>query len=60
MELDELTDKAIDYILGELSTESKLTEWETNFVESITDQWNRNRRLSDKQKETIGKIWDKI
>ena len=59
MEQSEMTDKAIDYILSGLEDERRLSEWERNFIESISDQWNRNRRLSDKQKEVLGKIWDK-
>jgi len=57
MELSELTDKAIDYILAE---EPRITTWERSFVESIADQWQRNRHLTDKQKEVLGRIWDKI
>ncbi len=61
MELSELTDKAIDYILGELSDQHpKLSVWENSFVESIADQWTKRRSLSDKQKEILGKIWDKF
>jgi hypothetical protein len=59
MELSELTDKSIDYILSHLETEIHLTEWEKGFVESIADQWNRRRTLSDKQKLTLGQIWDR-
>jgi hypothetical protein len=60
MELGEMTDKAIDYIVDGLSSETRLNEWEKNFVESITDQWFSRRSLSDKQKEILGRIWDKF
>jgi len=64
MELSELTDKAIDYMLDRLKDdmlgEPKITKWEEAFVESISDQWTRSRRLSDKQKEVLGRIWDKV
>jgi len=60
MELSELTDKAIDYILSGLADEQRLTQWEKSFVESVSDQWTRSRRLSDKQKEVLGRIWDKV
>jgi hypothetical protein len=60
MELHELTDKAIDYILDELEAPTKpLSPSTQSFVESIADQWRRNRRLSDPQKEALGKIWDR-
>lgn len=59
MKQEELTDSAIDYILDGLASETRVTDWEEGFIVSITDQWERNRSLSDKQKETLGKIWDK-
>jgi hypothetical protein len=65
VELNELTDKAIDYIIDGLCDDlamdrPKLNDWERKFVISVEDQWRRNRSLSDKQKETLGKIWDRI
>jgi hypothetical protein len=70
MNTEELTDKAIDYILHDLGIDvlarakgrphSRMTEWEMNFVESIIDQWARRKHLTDKQKEILGKIWDKV
>ena len=58
MKQEELTDKAIDYILEGIDTD-RLTDWEQSFVESVSDQWQRNRHLSDRQKEILGNIWDK-
>jgi hypothetical protein len=58
MKQEELTEKAIDYILDGIQTEH-LSDWERGFVESVSDQWTRNRKLSDRQKEVLGKIWDK-
>lgn len=58
MELGELTDKAIDYMLPQLA-DARLSAWEKSFVESVTDQWERNRRLTDNQKLKLGEIWDR-
>lgn len=58
MKIEELTDQAIDYILDGVDL-TLLSEWERNFIESVSDQWTRNKRLSEKQKEILGKIWDK-
>ena len=58
MKQEELTDQAIDYILSGLELD-RLSAWEQSFVESISDQWTRNRRLSERQKEVLGNIWDK-
>ena len=66
MELAELTDKAIDYILPECEAladadDRKLTPWEKKeFIPSVSEQWHRKRWLSDKQKEILGRIWDKL
>jgi hypothetical protein len=60
MKPEELTNEAIDYILSHLESEMRLGQWEKNFVESISDQWNNRRSLSDRQKEVLGKIWDKV
>lgn len=57
MNLEELTASAIDYIIANMDSD-RLTDWEKQFFESISDQWERNRRLSDKQKLRLGEIWD--
>ena len=58
MNLSELTDKSVDYIYANLDT-SRLNDWERNFVESTSEQWDRKRWLSDDQKLALGRIWDK-
>lgn len=58
MKSEELTDSAIEYILDGLDY-SRLSKWEESFCESVKDQWDRNHRLSDRQKEILGQIWDK-
>lgn len=59
VKVEELTDDAIDYILDGLRNELRLTDWEQKFIESVSDWWDRERRLSEKQKEILGKMWDK-
>ena len=39
--------------------ESKLTDWERNFIDSVQKQTGQDRKLSIKQRETISKIWEK-
>jgi len=36
----------------------ELTPWETEFLESVTDQWTRNRTISQKQLEILERIYD--
>ena len=42
------------------SRESKLTDWERTFVDSLADQLADGRRLSEKQAETLDRIWDRV
>lgn len=58
MKAEELTDVAISYIMANSVTDH-MSDWEKQFFESVSEQWDRNRRLSDKQKEILGRIWDK-
>jgi hypothetical protein len=39
--------------------ESKLTEWEREFIDSVSRQIE-NRSLSAKQAETLERIWDRV
>jgi hypothetical protein len=57
MRLEELTDDAIDYIFENLD-DTKFDKWQRGFVPSVRDQWERNRSLSDKQREALGRVWD--
>lgn len=36
-----------------------LTEWEERFIESIENQLNDERSLSEKQQEILDRLWDK-
>ena len=40
--------------------ESRLTDWERRFVDSVTLQFDRGRALSSKQRETLERIWDRV
>jgi hypothetical protein len=37
-----------------------LSEWESDFIESISSQVNRGRQLSEKQDEVLLRIWGKL
>ena len=39
---------------------NKCTQWEQNFIESISDQFGNSGKLSDKQFEILDKIFDKL
>ena len=48
----------IDSLLNALETPLKdLTKWEENFLESVSDQFQRTRDLSDRQLEVLDRIY---
>jgi len=40
--------------------ESKLTEWEAGFIDSLSSQIGKGRVLSDKQAQNPEKIWERV
>lgn len=42
------------------SMSSKLSDWEVDFIDSISVQLGRGSGLSPKQEETLEKIWDRV
>ena len=40
--------------------ESKLTDWERSFIDSISRQLGDGRRLSEKQAERLALIWERV
>jgi hypothetical protein len=49
--------KRIDHVLGQLVSSDTLTEWEYNFVQSISKQFEDSKDLSDRQIEVMEKIY---
>ena len=60
MDLKELTDAAVDCIFENTNTDQIRKPEVLQFYESVKEQWDRNRRLSDAQKLALGRIWDRI
>ena len=55
----------LDYMLRGINNqmlipEGKLTEWETEFITSVIDQFQSKGDLSDKQAAIVEKIFDKL
>lgn len=40
--------------------ESKLTDWERSFIDSISKQLANGRRLSEKQAARLDEIWERV
>lgn len=64
MDTQEITDKALDYMLPALEDlvaegDPRISEYEKTFIPSVAAQWKRFRKMSIKQREILGKIWDK-
>lgn len=53
-------DEISTYIRDVMARESKLTEWERSFVQSISEQHDRSGSLSPKQNEILERIWDRV
>lgn len=54
------TDEYLNLIDDCEEQESKLNEWEGNFISSMKSQLENNKMPSQKQIETLEKIWDKV
>jgi hypothetical protein len=40
--------------------ESKLTDWERSFIDSLSKQLADGRRLTEKQAERLEEIWERV
>lgn len=40
--------------------ESKLNDWERNFIDNLSQQLAGGRRLSEKQLELLDEIWERV
>jgi hypothetical protein len=45
--------------LGDEANDSKFTDWERGFIMSLVKQVGQGRKLSDKQKEILERLWEK-
>ena len=58
MKAQAMTDSAISQILENLDG-SKLSEWEKGFFTSVKTQWEKKKKLSEKQSKRLGEMWEK-
>ena len=50
--------KAVRYALGYCADNlDRLTDWEQDFIESVTDQFERSGHLSEKQEDVLERIY---
>jgi hypothetical protein len=40
--------------------ESKLTEWEVNFIASLRERLDAGNKLTERQAEVLDRIWERI
>jgi hypothetical protein len=45
--------------LTEEANDPKFSDWERDFIMSLARQVGQGRKLSDKQKEILERLWDK-
>lgn len=43
-----------------VNRQERLTDWETNFIDSISRRLSNNQDLSPKQIEVLDRIWEKV
>lgn len=39
---------------------NRLTEWEVNFIDSLSNQLGKGRGLTERQIETLDRLWGKV
>ena len=47
------------HCLREEKGDAKFTDWERRFISSLARQIDQGRRLTEKQKEVLERIWEK-
>lgn len=45
--------------LGDEASDPKFSDWERNFISSLSRQVAQGRSLSEKQKEILERLWEK-
>lgn len=50
----------IQMVLDCEARQSKLTDWETNFIDSVGNQLADDMKLSPKQDNLLEQIWEKV
>jgi succinate dehydrogenase/fumarate reductase flavoprotein subunit len=56
-ENNSMSAELVDHILQNIEHEN-LTEWEKDFVKSLTAYWKRNHKLSEKQMKRLKEVWE--
>ena len=51
----------VDTMIEDCETRShRLSDWETTFIDSVSNQRGKGKRLTDPQVDTLTKIWEKV
>lgn len=53
-------DEVLEQINDCENRSEKLSDWELQFIDSISQQLSKTGSLSSKQLETLDKIWEKV
>ena len=49
-----------ELVIDCVNRQSKMTDWEVDFIASISDQLDAGRDLSERQMEILERIWEKV
>ena len=56
-----MDENEIEDMLGVCSLNTRrLTTWEIQFIDSVAEQWEEKRWLSEKQQEILNRIYSKV
>lgn len=60
MDKDKINEMIMDILDVANVSNTAITKWEKDFVESVQEQFIEKGSLSEKQEQTLERIWDKI
>lgn len=53
-------EEIVDMIRDCMERESRLSDWEREFVQSLDEQLGRGKTVTEKQDEKLTSIWERI
>lgn len=55
-----MNDEILEMIQDCENREDQMSEWERDFIQSLSEQFSRKGSISPRQEEILDKIWDKL
>jgi hypothetical protein len=58
--MNEINEEHYSMVEDCTARESRLSEWEAGFIESITEALHNGKSLTERQEEILNSIWEKV